>query len=470
MAALKQGQRSFSSPMNPLTLLKRAFSGNPGGLAVSEEEQERMAMGGVTEPAIQRYLVWRRALIAMVLVATVLSAGLTTYRNLTEEEDGPELLDAMMEKIMGKAQAFLPGADKLEEVKAKMEKVKENLPELPIPGKAGADDEEKVKDAADKVKAVADKLKGGKKAAGAAEEDEAPEKPKTGFEKFTDAMESAPLYVLALMALAALIAGDRLKISFRLLSAGFLFGFLVPMLVAVCPWSWFGVEEQHYSLAKEPVLYFKDMAEGLKEGLGYLVMLLPTVLSLVPGVLKGCLRVKRLLPPSLLPGWFIVMAAPLYGLFLLVIFIAVDQVTAEPLILGGMALLVLAHFVYAFRAEAFTAPLLEEKDFKRLGNALLMVLVITLAAGGLLLTFLLTREVMGVHVFGTDPKKSLMQPLDLVEYGLEFVARSMFVTALSVDLFMRMNLTLWSHIRTLAATPDALEYQKAMNALESAVG
>jgi hypothetical protein len=56
------------------------------------------------------------------------------------------------------------------------------------------------------------------------------------------------------------------------------------------------------------------------EGISTVALLLPAVLSLVPGLVKGCLLVNTLVPQSLLPGWLIVMAAPLYGLFLLAIF------------------------------------------------------------------------------------------------------------------------------------------------------
>ena len=66
-----------------------------------------------------------------------------------------------------------------------------------------------------------------------------------------------------------------------------------------------------------------------------LAALLPAVLALIPGVLKGCLRVKTLLPASTLPGWFVVMAAPLYALFLLAVFVGINQVTNDPLLIGG---------------------------------------------------------------------------------------------------------------------------------------
>jgi len=533
--ALKYDDEPTPLLMNPINLLKRAFA-SPSATKLSEGEAVHYAAAGISEPAIQRYMAWRRALIFMVVIATVLSAGLTTYRNLTEEDDDSDLIESLTEPLKEKFGKMLPtGAEqKVEEIKAKVDdlkpavdKLKEKAGELkekgdelkektespkppqppqggksptsealdkikkmqplrfnqeaPTPPKVEKEDEkekeepdakakakaDKEDDEEEKPKAGAEKSKTGKDDA---EEVEEIEKPKNTFEKFTDIMESAPLYVLAVMALMALFVGNNLRLSYKFLVAGFLFGFLLPMAIAVCPWSWFGEKEVSYSLAKDPVNFLKDFAEGLMEGGHYLVMLLPTVLSLVPGVLKGCMKVKNLLPQSLLPGWFVVMAAPLYGLFLLVIFIAVDQVTAEPLILAGLGLVVLAHFVYVFRAEAFTAPLLGEADQKRLKSAMLTVTAITAAGGILLLTFLLTRQVMGVHLFGTDPKKALMQPLDLVEYALEFVARSMFMTALSVDLFMRMNLAAWRHIRALAGAPGAMEYQQSMDALEKVVG
>jgi hypothetical protein len=498
-------------------MLHRAFT-NPGAMKLSEGERARYEAAGVTEPAIQRYLAWRRALLLMVVVATVLSAGLTTYRNLTEDDEQPAFFETLQARFMAMAQKSVsadaikgkikdlapPGAvdalkqkvnevappgtiDALKEkanevvppgtIDALKEKSKdlippgslklppvpapdpeEKKPDSPKPEKAEKekdddDEKDKGKDKPETVKP--DNDKSGEEAAQAEQEEEAPKSAGArAFSKFIDIMESAPLYVLAALALAAFFLGNNLRLSFKLLVAGFLFGFLLPMVIAVCPSSWFGEQE-------------KEVLGEVVDGVKYIVMLLPTILSLVPGVLKGCQKVKVLVPQSILPGWFMVMAAPLYGLFLLVIFIGVDQFTADPLILGGLACIVLAHFAYVFRAGAFTAPLISDADRRRLKGAQLMVLGFTALGGILLLTFILTRDILGIKVFGTNPKTSVLQPIDLLDFGLEIIARSMFITALSVDLFMRMNLTNWRQHRALAASEDSGGYDKAMGNLET---
>ena len=112
-----------------------------------------------------------------------------------------------------------------------------------------------------------------------------------------------------------------------------------------------------------------------------MVVLLPTVLSLVPGVQRACLRVKTLVPESMLPGWFLVAAAPFYALFLLVIFIAINQITSEPLLLISMLLLAGAPFIYVFRADVFTRPLMTEADYLRMRRVQQVVSGATALAG-----------------------------------------------------------------------------------------
>ena len=81
----------------------------------------------------------------------------------------------------------------------------------------------------------------------------------------------------------------------------------------------------------------------------------------------------------------------------------------------------------------------------------------------------MTREIMGVHLVGSDPKTSVMRPIDIVEFLLQIVSRSMFVSAFGADLFMRMNLTAWKQNRTLASAEGAQEYDGAMEALDGIV-
>src|SRR5205085_1555854 len=130
------------------------------------------------------------------------------------------------------------------------------------------------------------------------EEEEEPEPEPNAFEKFTDILQAAPLYVLLGSAVMAFIFRHRPKISLRFLVAGFAFGFLVPITIALCPWSWFGYVGENVSPLKDPVKFLSEAAGDAIEALKLLAALLPAVLALIPGVLKGCMRVKTLLPAS----------------------------------------------------------------------------------------------------------------------------------------------------------------------------
>ena len=57
-------------------------------------------------------------------------------------------------------------------------------------------------------------------------------------------------------------------------------------------------------------------------------------------------------------------------------------------------------------------------------------------------------------------------PLDLAGFLLEFIGRSLFMTVLGADLFMRMNLSTWQHHRTLAGSSAAEGYDRVMVAME----
>ena len=407
--------------MNPLAFVKTAFNSNLSTVAVSERDQAALAAKGIAQPTLQRYVIWRRATVLMVVVATLLSAGVSTYETYTDDEDEPGVIETVTAGFMAKLQEAVPAAAAF---------VKEATPD---------------------------------------EEDAAGEEPTKLVGQIIDDIHLASLYALPAAALLALFLGNRLRASYRVLVAGFLFSFFMPIVLALCPWSWWGYAEPQLTLGADPGKFILNEAESVLEAFSTIALLLPAVLSLVPGVVKGCLRVKTLLPQSLLPGWLIVMAAPLYGLFLLAIFVALDQFIAQPFILAGFGLVTASSLVYAAWPGAFTHPLLVPEDYRRMKNVQRVVGLLTAVGGLLLLGYIVTREVMGVHLLGTDPKTSVMRPIEVVEYLLEIISRSMFVTALSADLFLRANLTSWKQQRALAASPAAAEYDSTMEAMEGAI-
>lgn len=424
-------------------VIRRAFASNLRTIPVSNDEQAKLEALGIHDPTIQRFLVWRRSIVVVVVLATLLSAGLTTYVEFTETEDRPDLLEAVTEHLREGAKEAVPATGLILPADREMENDEDEPDE----------DEATVKQSSADAK-VATESKG-----------KAGERSKA-LGQIADGVHVFSLYALPLAALAVGCCWTRLKLSFQFLLAGFAIAFFVPMLVALCPWSWWGEPEQNVTLDQDPLLYLQLMAEGLLEGAQQMVLLLPTVLSLVPGVQRACLRVKTLVPESMLPGWFLVAAAPFYALFLLVIFIAISQITSESLLLISMFLLVAAPFIYVFRADVFARPLMSEADYLRMRRVQQVVTGVTALAGLLLVVYLAPQQYLGIHLVGLDVKTSLLGPLDVAGFLLEFIGRSLFMTVLGADLFMRMNLSTWQHHRALEGSSAAEGYDRVMGAME----
>ncbi|HZY90484.1 MAG TPA: hypothetical protein VFE78_37020, partial [Gemmataceae bacterium] len=193
----------------------------------------------------------------------------------------------------------------------------------------------------------------------------------------------------------------------------------------------------------------------------------PTVLSLIPGMLRACVRIKSLLPGSTLPGWFLVAGAPLYVLLVLVLFIAVNQVIGNLLLLAGVALLLAAPLVYLARAGLFVRPLTASR---RASLARVQWAFLGCAALGaaLLVAYLLTKTVGGVHLVGTDPDTSLVRPWKLVQFFIEYLGRTFFITVVAADLLLRATRASWRHQQAFAKTAEAADHERRMQELGAA--
>ncbi len=433
--------------MKPLSIVSRAFNSKVKDMVITPEEKAGLEAEGISDPIIQRYLLWRKASICMVIVATALSALVSTYSTYMEDEDKPDVLESLSEMVLKKIEAAVPAAKALGLSSDTIDAAKAAAAPAVDAAKAAAAGDDEKKDKGDK-------------------EDEAEKK---GAEplgnKIDDAVHLVALYLMPIAALVVLSLKNRFRLAFRVMAGAFLVSFFLPMLTDMLPWSLWETPKP----PSNPLEMVKDKAEGLMEAATVLAALLPTVLSLIPGVQKACLRVKGLLPLSSLPGWFVVVASTLYGLFLLVIFVAVDQATTEPAILISLGLLALASLFYGFRAGVVTKPLLTEQDFKRMKGLSLTVALITALAGLILVAFLVSTDVMGIHLVGFDAKKSLMSPIDLVATGLEIIGRSMFVSVVGAELMMRLNLMSWTQNREVAAYESVGTYDGAMEQMQGIV-
>jgi hypothetical protein len=357
--------------------LKRAFNWNLQAIPVEPDEEAKLLANGVDEPDAQRYLVWRRSVLFVVVLPTLLAAILKTISLMTG-------------------------------------------------GFAGW----------------------------------------SGTGILIMLAELVPLYVIAVTAWFAAKCWDQHRRSRTVLTRGWLVAFLTPLLLALIPFGW---RVDTSTLSITDMAQFNTGASLLGALLVY-VTLMPAVLSLIPGVLRACLRIKALIPEAILPGLFLVAATPLYIFLFLVIFTTINQAAGNLVLILGVIALVGAPMLYIANARTFTRPLRTPEDVARIGSVQKLVLTIMSLGVALIVTYAFTAEIFGRSLIGTDPQTSAIRPWDthLIQFPIEYIVRSLFTTVLVADLFMNMNLQLWKHTKEFQDSPDAEAYDRLMNEIEEA--
>jgi len=294
--------------------------------------------------------------------------------------------------------------------------------------------------------------------------------PQTLFGDLADLIWLLSFYAMPTSALLAAVLWTRPRTSRSVLLAGWIASFLVPVAIALMPWSWWSIEPPPPATREARLLrQYERVAAGLAWGYYYVVVLSPAVLALVPAAMRACIRVKMLLPEATLPGWFLVAAAPFNGLLVLVTFVALAQVAPSPLLLAGMVLWLAAPLVYLTRASAYTRPLSSADELRSVWRVQALAWPLVLGSAACLVVYTATWEVFGLRLVGLEPKSSLFRPWQVVRYFLDFSSRALFMTVLGADLLLRATLSAWRQQRAFLAAPAAAEYDRLMGKLEEAL-
>lgn len=357
--------------------VRRAFSWNLRALPVEAAEEATLIANGVDEPDARRYLVWRRSVLFIVVIPTLLAAVLKTIGSVSGGFEGL-----------------------------------------------------------------------------------------SGIGILVGLAELAPLYIIALTAWLAAKCWDEHRRSRTVLMRGWLVAFLTPLLLALIPIAW-RVDTSRISVSDMAQF---NMGASLLGAMLVYVTLMPAVLSLIPGVLRACLRIKALIPEAILPGLFLVAATPLYIFLFLVIFTTINQAAGNFLLIAGVLALVGAPLLYMLNGRLFTRPLRTDEEVAKIGSVQNLVLTIMWIGVALIVAYAFTAEIFGRSLIGTDPQTSAIRPWDpnLIQFPVEYIVRSLFTTVLVADLFMMMNLQLWKHTKEFQASPDAASYDRLMIEIEEA--
>ena len=429
---------------SPLTHVTRAFAWNLGKVVPSAAESSALADAGVTDPTARRYAAWRRSLLGVALVATAAAFALAA---LDLAQGG---LGEFTRLGVGLELAWLAAAGA-----------------LPVACAAGV-------------------------------------------LSWTRPSRGAGLLA------AAWAAAFLLPFVYALLpvSAIYHVGDAAPAPAAVAKPAPAGKampaddgddegedDEPTLAAALDPVAAEKLEAmrelavEFVLSGGGYL-LLLPAVLSLIPGAVNGCLRVKALLPAAQLPGWLLVCVAPAFLLFWAVILVIANHAARSPFLVFGVLLWAGAPIWYSWRGRVFVRSQLGAAEAAKIGGVKKLVLITTLLGVGLLLGFVLTAKVAGLKVVGFErakavttridelseddevsvedvqaalaESKSFVYAFDLSVWraAVDFLAKLLVVTAVFADLVLRATVAAWRNERTLRASAGAADYDATAAAAE----
>jgi hypothetical protein len=167
----------------------------------------------------------------------------------------------------------------------------------------------------------------------------------------------------AVLILAAAVKWAQITRSRRMTRWGWVLGFFGPLLLFLLPlrhmgsdkeWIVYGMAQSSPEQAAEAANYTDAQIREIMQNpqmamFGFtlialfaaaaLIILVPRVFGLFPGLIRACMTLRTLVPESPLPGYVAAVITPLYGVLLLVIMGLAAQIGSGPLFFGLVALL-----------------------------------------------------------------------------------------------------------------------------------
>jgi hypothetical protein len=292
----------------------------------------------------------------------------------------------------------------------------------------------------------------------------------TGFGKLLNWLPPIALVFIPIGALSVLRNWTEMRHSSKRLLICWLISIAIPLFVALMPLDFLidiGSARQNVVLGGGDVRAFD--AEVLLARLGLAVQfaltLLPVVLSIPGGVLKGAGRVKSLFPSASLPGWFLVAVAPFYSLFMIVVFVLIDQIIGTALLLLAVAILAFTPWLFVIHRKVYGRPLSMAEADTELARASRWGGLLTLIGIVLLAIYALTTRVVGRRVVGGDSDTSFFSYVQVLRTVGEVLSRGLVTAVVFSTIFLYLVYAEWRMTAEIAGVVKQ-EYEAQVGALE----
>jgi hypothetical protein len=206
------------------------------------------------------------------------------------------------------------------------------------------------------------------------------------------------------------------------------------------------------------------LASRVQLALSYAITLLPVIITIPSGVIKGAGRVKFLFPAAGLPGWFLVSVAPFYSIFMIVLFVLIDQAVGNGLLLLGVGLLAFSPWLFVLRRRTYGRAMSIAEARAELPKAGRLGGIVTAAGFCLIVLFLLTAKVEGMKVVGTGEHDGVFTLVQVGRTGIELFGRNLVTAVVFCIIFLSMVFAEWRSAKELSPEVQA-EHDMEMHAL-----
>jgi hypothetical protein len=291
----------------------------------------------------------------------------------------------------------------------------------------------------------------------------------TGLGMFLVYLQPISLMLVPVGAIVVIRSWTDLRRPAKALVVCWIVSIAVPLITVLVPINYLidmSAVQQAYVQQYGTLDGWNDAVLGLRmyAGLSFAGNLIPVILSIPSGVLKGAGRIKSLFPAASTPGFFLVSVAPFYSLFMVVVFVVVDQMAGNALLLLGVGLLAFTPWLYVIRRKVYARPLTSAEadvELPRASRASGYLAALALLLIGI---FVLTANVAGRDLVGTGDAK-FFSYTEVLRWVVEYESRNLVAAVLFSTIFLYFVYAEWRNT-TQASGEIREEHDARLRALE----
>jgi hypothetical protein len=267
----------------------------------------------------------------------------------------------------------------------------------------------------------------------------------TSFGRVTNAMPDIGRLITFPAAVLALIFWRKLQISTRLIYIGWTLSLILSVWPTVIPADVL-VKDKFKSTS------FQDAAIIIRVlyGLQYLIRILPLILTLPFGSIKGSLRTRGLLPYSSLAGFIVVLIAPSLSILMVAAMMLLIQIAGNGLLIASATCLTLNPLLDLVNHRLYTNAT-SEVDEKRLDQAQRITGLTSLLRIILMAAWAFTYDKNNLVIIGNKEATQSDEALVLIGYseGAQIIFQSigfnLFTTILVADRVLHLSVENWQN-------------------------